>query len=317
MSAEFDPNFSGLWAPRKVLLCPLLKGYEVLMFAQIAALSGNPRGCYAQNPYFMKFLKLAKSTVSEMIAGLADKGLVDVLRGKDDDGKDERQIFLSAAGAQLFAPDVPIRAVARASEDAESEGSPQRTAGFAPANEGVRPSEPENKYINTSPGASAREAPEGFYDAVMTAAGDAIDLNRHPHIALVRDLIYLLSDLPTSAACTVDEVTDAVRFVAGIMVKKHGVGSMKSWDFACTKAREYRDKRINGHPVRTVEPKVQEGIGEPKTFDETKWRTLIELSNIRDGQWKDDWGPPPGAEGSFVPPALAAEWKGAMAQVPS
>lgn len=293
MSGDVQINCVGLWLPVKVLLCPEIKGHETLLFGQIAALQGNPRYCYASNEYFSKFLGLAKSTVSEYIKGLQDKGFIDIVRGRDDQGQEERQIILSPKGADLFRPDTPLAEPAPPS----AERSPLlRNTEAPPSAERT-----QIKDINKSLSARVREA-----------GGEALaDPASCPEIAVMRDLNYLLIDRPDAPACTEDEIVDAVTVIAAWFLKHRGKGSMRSWRQVQVKALEFRDARLNGVPVK--EPPKGEAppsAGSPAGWGIERWRSVINLANMKRVWVVADWGAEPGAEGSFVPQELVALWKG-------
>lgn len=65
------------------------------MLAEIASLQSDDRGCYASNNHFADHFGLSRNRVSEIISGLADKGLVTVELIRSGKQVKERQIFLS------------------------------------------------------------------------------------------------------------------------------------------------------------------------------------------------------------------------------
>jgi hypothetical protein len=256
--------------------------------------------------------------VSEYIKGLQDKGLIDILRGRDDQGHPERQIYLSARAAQLYAPDVPVTptpaAPVQAAQVPEGEaGSAERTGPFGGANEPVRPSEAESKDINISH-ARMREA-EALRARVYEAAGEALaDPAAYPEIAVMRDLTYLLVDLPTAPACTADEIVDAARVLGKWFLDNRGPRSMTNFRHVRKKATEYRDARLaGGGPVKAPPKAVPSTADDPATYDADRWRIIVTRVAPKMGGWQACWGPEPGMEGTLVPQELWSQWKGLAA----
>lgn len=306
MAKRDDVNFTGIWLSPKLLASTEVRGHQMILLAHIEALSHNDRFCYASNDWFADKYSLSKSTVSEAIKALHEKGLICIVEGKGPDGRSERQMFVSPDGAAHMGVDSPLGEVGTVA------GSENRTAPQAVRKTELASSENrtinqrENKYISL---AGAREAAVDLHGQIIEAAGEALDLNRQPGMTVTRDLVYLLQDLPTSPACTVDEILDAVRWVAAYMLRNHGAGSLKSWGFTCTKAREYRDARINGKPVRPVEARASPAgdFGDVKAWDLGRWRAAFRAAG-KLGGWQAEWGPEPGEDGSFVPAELVGEW---------
>ena len=134
-----------------------------------------------------------------------------------------------------------------------------------------------------------------------------------PGIVVIYPLRTLLDHSDKSPACTRDEVVAAVRKAAAWFLGRHGENSMRNWDTAMRMAREFRDLRMNGQPVREA-PKLKpaEGLGDADTWDLPKWKAVIALGNHK-REWSAEWGPPPGADGSKVPAELVNLWKGEAA----
>lgn len=74
------------------------------MLVEIASLQDDERGCYASNAHFAEFFGLSVSRVSEIISGLADKGLVTVEQVRDGKRIVERQIRMIGVFGK---PDTP------------------------------------------------------------------------------------------------------------------------------------------------------------------------------------------------------------------
>lgn len=76
--SELERQFKGVWIPKKTWLDRGLSITEKVMMVEIGSLQDEHRGCFATNAHFAEFFDLSISRVSEIISGLAAKGLVDV-----------------------------------------------------------------------------------------------------------------------------------------------------------------------------------------------------------------------------------------------
>ena len=95
MSMQTAPRkFQGVWIPAEVWLDRGLSITEKVMLVEIGSLQDEDRGCYASNAHFAAFFDLSVSRVSEIISGLAAKGLVDVELIRDGKRIVERRIRL-------------------------------------------------------------------------------------------------------------------------------------------------------------------------------------------------------------------------------
>lgn len=85
-------KFQGIWIPADVWLDRSLSTTEKVMLVEIGSLQDEERGCYASNSYFADFFGLSPSRVSEIINGLAEKGLVKIELIKEGKQIVERRI---------------------------------------------------------------------------------------------------------------------------------------------------------------------------------------------------------------------------------
>lgn len=85
-------KFQGVWIPADTWLDRSLSLTEKVMLVEIGSLQDEQRGCYASNAHFAEFFDLSISRVSEIISGLASKGLVDVEQIREGKRIIERRI---------------------------------------------------------------------------------------------------------------------------------------------------------------------------------------------------------------------------------
>ena len=71
-------EFRGVWIPAALWLDETLSITEKVMLVEIDSLDSSERGCYASNNHFAKFFSLSPSRVSEIINGLARRGLISI-----------------------------------------------------------------------------------------------------------------------------------------------------------------------------------------------------------------------------------------------
>jgi hypothetical protein len=92
-----SPNrkFKGVWIPAETWLDRDLSITEKVMLVEIDSLDNGPRGCFSSNAHFAEFFGLSISRVSEIISGLATKGLVDVEQIREGKRVIERRIRVS------------------------------------------------------------------------------------------------------------------------------------------------------------------------------------------------------------------------------
>lgn len=294
-----ERGFTGIFIPAGMYLDDSLSWIEKIFLVEVQALHAYQGRVFARNGHFARHLQISDSRASEIIASMADRGFIEVVFDKDDAGKVRRLLNPTEAMFDLFG-------VAAPSENR----SLRKTEGIPSENR--RQNNIKDNNISLS-----REALAEFERDVAAAAEDALaDRATTPGVAILTPLIYAMQDKPARGdqpeipGCTRQEIIDGVTYAAKHMLSRHGPGSMKNWDFAVRKAYELRDDRVNGKPVKVVEPKVVEGVGDVSKFDRDKWRSLIGVSNARGGAWREEWGAPPGAEGSFVPADLVDLWKG-------
>lgn len=88
-------KFQGVWIPANLWLNRDLSITEKVMLVEIGSLQDDERGCYASNAHFAGFFDLSVSRVSEIISGLAAKGLIDVEQVRDGKRIVERRIRLN------------------------------------------------------------------------------------------------------------------------------------------------------------------------------------------------------------------------------
>lgn len=96
MSQERIPRkFQGVWIPASLWLDHSLSTNEKVMLVEISSLEDDVRGCYATNAHFAEFFGLSVSRVSEIISGLAERGLIKVEQIREGKRVIERRIRLS------------------------------------------------------------------------------------------------------------------------------------------------------------------------------------------------------------------------------
>jgi hypothetical protein len=88
-------KFQGVWIPADMWLDRSLSITEKVMLVEIGSLESEDRGCYKSNAEFAEFFGLSASRVSEIVSGLAEKGLVTVELIRDGKRIVERQIRLA------------------------------------------------------------------------------------------------------------------------------------------------------------------------------------------------------------------------------
>jgi hypothetical protein len=89
-------KFQGVWIPAERWLDRTLSPVEKVMLGEIDSLDTGPRGCYATNAHFADFFDLSISRVSEIISGLAARGLITVDLIREGKRIVERRIRLVA-----------------------------------------------------------------------------------------------------------------------------------------------------------------------------------------------------------------------------
>ncbi|WP_024670811.1 helix-turn-helix domain-containing protein [Pseudomonas tremae] len=94
MSKDTPRKFQGVWIPAERWLDRTLSPVEKVMLGEISSLETDARGCYATNAHFAEFFNLSISRVSEIISGLANRGLLDVELIRDGKRIVERRIRL-------------------------------------------------------------------------------------------------------------------------------------------------------------------------------------------------------------------------------
>lgn len=88
-------KFQGVWIPAERWLDRSLSPNEKVMLGEISSLDTGPRGCYATNAHFAEFFNLSISRVSEIISGMADRGLIRVELIREGKRIVERRIRLA------------------------------------------------------------------------------------------------------------------------------------------------------------------------------------------------------------------------------
>lgn len=88
-------KFQGVWIPAETWLDRGISITEKVMLVEISSLQDDERGCYASNAHFAEFFDLSISRVSEIINGLATKGLVTIEQIRDGKRIVERRIRIS------------------------------------------------------------------------------------------------------------------------------------------------------------------------------------------------------------------------------
>lgn len=88
-------KFQGVWIPASLWLDHSLSTNEKVMLVEIGSLEDEVRGCYATNAHFAAFFGLSVSRVSEIISGLAERGLIKVEQIREGKRVIERRIRLS------------------------------------------------------------------------------------------------------------------------------------------------------------------------------------------------------------------------------
>lgn len=90
--SSLERKFQGVWIPAETWLDRGLSITEKVMLVEIASLETPDRGCYATNAHFSQFFDLSVSRVSEIISGLASKGIVEVEQIREGKRIVERRI---------------------------------------------------------------------------------------------------------------------------------------------------------------------------------------------------------------------------------
>jgi hypothetical protein len=88
-------KFQGVWIPASLWLDHSLSTNEKVMLVEIGSLEDDVRGCYATNAHFAEFFGLSVSRVSEIISGLAERGLIKIDQIREGKRVVERRIRLS------------------------------------------------------------------------------------------------------------------------------------------------------------------------------------------------------------------------------
>ncbi len=88
-------KFQGVWIPASLWLDHSLSTNEKVMLVEIGSLEDDVRGCYATNAHFAEFFGLSVSRVSEIISGLAERGLITIEQIREGKRVVERRIRLS------------------------------------------------------------------------------------------------------------------------------------------------------------------------------------------------------------------------------
>ncbi|WP_286751275.1 helix-turn-helix domain-containing protein [Pseudomonas sp. UBA2522] len=88
-------KFQGVWIPASLWLDRSLSTNEKVMLVEISSLEDDVRGCFATNAHFAEFFGLSVSRVSEIISGLAERGLLNVEQIREGKRVIERRIRLS------------------------------------------------------------------------------------------------------------------------------------------------------------------------------------------------------------------------------
>lgn len=89
---SMERKFKGVWIPADTWLDRNLSITEKVMMVEIGSLETDARGCYASNAHFAEFFGLSISRVSEIISGLAAKGMLDVEQIREGKRVIERRI---------------------------------------------------------------------------------------------------------------------------------------------------------------------------------------------------------------------------------
>ncbi|MGO0684829.1 helix-turn-helix domain-containing protein [Pseudomonas fulva] len=87
-------KFQGVWIPASLWLDRSLSTNEKVMLVEISSLEDDARGCFATNARFAEFFGLSISRVSEIISGLAERGLISVEHIREGKRVIERRIRL-------------------------------------------------------------------------------------------------------------------------------------------------------------------------------------------------------------------------------
>lgn len=88
-------KFQGVWIPASLWLDHSLSTNEKVMLVEIGSLEDDVRGCFATNAHFAEFFGLSVSRVSEIISGLAERGLITIDQIREGKRVVERRIRLS------------------------------------------------------------------------------------------------------------------------------------------------------------------------------------------------------------------------------
>lgn len=130
---EFEParKFKGVWIPAEVWLDRSLSITEKVMLIEIDSLQDPIRGCFSSNKRMAAFFGLSQSRVSEIITGLAKKGLVSITLIRDGKRVIERQIRMVSV---LGKPNTPSENAAnpiRKTEGGYSEKAQESNTGLS------------------------------------------------------------------------------------------------------------------------------------------------------------------------------------------
>jgi hypothetical protein len=285
---------------------------------------------YPGIPYIAMRTGLSEDTVRRCLRTLEAAGWLTIIQRKRENGSTTSNLYVISLG-KLIEVDEVQRAEELARKQAETRGAAPRTMLGAPGTMQGAPLAPcegpplhgatpiISEEINIHTTAAAREgldidAAKQLIGRICDAAGQALaDPISAPNLSVTSPVLALLTMDPP---CIEQDLVDAAAYMGSYYLGRYGQGSLKSWRKVCEKAMEIAADRRKGFNHKAVVEPAGQGIGDPATFDRDKWRSLVMLSNHRGGDWKSsDWGPPPGAPGSFVPADLVELWKGAAAAV--
>ncbi len=69
-------NFKGIWIPKEIWLHTELSFFEKMLWAEIDSLDDGEIGCFASNPYFMKFFTIKERMLQLALSKLKNLGLI-------------------------------------------------------------------------------------------------------------------------------------------------------------------------------------------------------------------------------------------------